>query len=90
MYDNIGRKIKVLAKAGFIIETILTVIVGSALAVCGEDLGMLILFGGPIIAWLSSWLLYGFGELIDKTCDIARNTYSGEKESEAQSKVDPE
>ena len=77
MYDNIGEKIKGLAKAAFIVEAIVAAIVGIALLASDEDLiftGLLVLLVGPIIAWVSSWLLYGFGELIDKVCEIAKNT----------------
>lgn len=93
MYDNIGEKIKGLAKAIFIVESIAAVIAGIALMASDEDLipiGLLVLVLGPVVAWVSSWLLYGFGELIDKTCDIERNTRGGERKSEAQSKVDSE
>ena len=91
MYDNIGGKIKGLAKTIFIVESIATVITGIALMATDEDMilvGLLVAILGPIVAWVSSWLLYGFGELIDKTCDIARNSSAGK--SEAQSKVDYE
>ncbi len=93
MYDNIGGKIKGLAKAIFIVEAIAAVITGIALMASDEDMipiGLLVMVVGPLVAWISSWLLYGFGELIDKTCDIARNTHGGERKSEAQSKVDYE
>ena len=75
MYDNIGGKIKGLAKATFIVEAIASVITGIALWVDTEEWWCaLILFCGPIVAWVSSWLLYGFGELIDRVCEIAKNT----------------
>lgn len=45
---------------------------------------------GPVIAWVSSWLLYGFGELIDKTCEIEYNTRGSMRKSEAQARVDEE
>ena len=94
MYDNIGGKIKGLAKATFIVEAIATVITGIGLMASDDyimiPVGLLVMVIGPVVAWVSSWSLYGFGELIDKTCDIARNTYGGERKSEAQSKVDYE
>ncbi len=93
MYDNIGGKIKALAKAIFIFEAIAAVIAGIALMAANDDLilfGVLALILGPAVAWVSSWLLYGFGELIEKACDIERNTRSGERKSEAQSKIDAE
>ena len=77
MYDNIGSKIKGLAEGVFIGEAVLSAIVGIALLASGEDLiltGFLVLLFGPIVAWVSSWLLYGFGELIDRVCEIAQNT----------------
>lgn len=82
MYDNIGGKIKGLAKAAFIVGAIAAVIAGIALMASDEDMiliGLLVMVGGPIVAWVSSWLLYGFGEIIDKTCDIERNTRTGER-----------
>ena len=81
MYDNIGGKIKGLAKAVFIVEAIAALITGFVLMVEDEDMiliGLPIMVFGPLVAWVSSWLIYGFGELIDKTCDIARNTHGGE------------
>ena len=77
MYDNIGEKIKGLAKAAFIVEAIAAAIMGITILASDEDLiftGLLVLLVGPIIAWVSSWLLYGFGELIDRVCEIAKNT----------------
>ena len=68
MYDNIGGKIKGLAKGTFIVETLAAVITGIILWADWDELwGPLVLFCGPIVAWVSSWLLYGFGELIEDT-----------------------
>ncbi|MDD5916956.1 MAG: hypothetical protein PUC63_05445 [Clostridiales bacterium] len=84
MYDNIGRKIKGLAKAIFVAQGISMAIIGIVLMCMDEDLilyGVLTLILGPILAWISSWLLYGFGELIDKVSDIERNTHGETNES---------
>ena len=84
MYDNIGGKIKGLAKATFIVEAIAAVITGIALMVDDEDMipfGLILLIAGPAIAWASSWLLYGFGELIDRVCEIAKNTRTSQNTS---------
>ena len=85
MYDNIGRKIKGLAKAIFIAQGISMAITGIVLMCIDEDLilyGILSLILGPVLAWISSWLLYGFGEIIDKLCDIEQNTGLIRKPSE--------
>ena len=82
MYDNIGEKIKGLAKVMFIVEAIAAVIGGIVLL--GDEflaIGLLTLFLGPVVAWISSWLLYGFGELIDNVCRIAANTRTLKNES---------
>ena len=64
MYNNIGGKIKDLAIGTFIVEAIAFVIAGFALMIDTEGLSLLLIIVGPIIAWVSSWLLYGFGEII--------------------------
>ncbi len=87
MYSNIGGKIKLLAKATFIVEAIAAVIAGIVYMASDADkmpIGTLLMIVGPIVAWVSSWLLYGFGELIDKTCDIAQNTCGGERISKIE------
>jgi hypothetical protein len=77
MFKNIGKKIKGLVKTIFIIETILAVVGGIAIMTIDEDLivvGALVMIILPIIFWISSWMLYGYGELIDKVSEIAKNT----------------
>ena len=83
MYENIGKKIKGLAQILFIVGAIAAAIIGMVLMIISTSfilLGVLTLFLGPILSWIGSWLLYGFGELIDKTCDIERNTRGASKE----------
>ena len=77
MYENIGGKIKGLAQTLCIIEAAVAMIYG--LVLMGQDddlavLGFLVMVLGSLFAWISSWLLYGFGELIEKTSEIASNT----------------
>ncbi len=74
MYDNIGDKIKGLAKWTFIVEAIGAIITGISLMATDEDLiliGLLVMICSPIIAWVSSWLLYGYGQLIENSDTIA-------------------
>ncbi len=76
MYKNIGGKIKILAVVLCIIEAIAAICIAVPLLdrKYTFDAGMLILLAGPVIAWLSSCFIYGFGELIEKTSVIAMNT----------------
>ena len=91
MYDNIGGKIKGLAKWTFIVEAIGLIIAAMFIMVDDEDMipvGLLAMIVGPLVAWISSWVLYGFGEIIDKLCEIANNTRGGATKSQAQEKED--
>ncbi len=90
MFDNIGGKIKGLAKVLFWIEAISAVIAGLVTVEVTEGFSLLFALAGILVAWISSWFLYGFGEIIDKLCDIERNTRGGERKSEAQVRVDSE
>ena len=72
MFDNIGEKIKWLA----IISTILGCVFSLVGAICcwASEMGLvgfMILIGGCFFSWIGSFLLYGFGELIVRTTNIA-------------------
>ena len=97
MYKNIGKKIKALARGTFIAETIAAEILGIYYVIESINWGFeegwwgwLLIFFGPLVAWISSWGIYGFGELIDKASDIARNTHSNDVKSEVQIKTENE
>ena len=75
MFDHIGGKIKVLAKVMTLLGIIASIVVGIVLL--SEDLlgaGFGVMLGGCFISWIGSFFTYGFGELIEKTTEIAQNT----------------
>lgn len=77
LYENIGGKIKNLAKWTFIVETISAFLIGFGMIINDGDsfiFGALIIIFGPVIAWVSSWILYAFGELVEKNADNENNT----------------
>lgn len=79
LYADIGKKIKGWAGWIFIVEAIVSVIGAIVMLFTAEDGGMifvalLTLILGPVLVWVSSWILYAFGELVDKTCENERNT----------------
>ena len=98
MFDNIGKKIKSLASILCWVGIIAYVIAAIIMIAIGVDeyedgltaFGVILLFVGPLMSWISSFFMYGFGELIDKACDIERNTRGGERKSAAQAKVETE
>ena len=84
MFKNIGRKIKGLAKIVFWVEAVSTVLAGlgfiiasifmvdHAIAILGSVIvsvfGVALLL---LLEWLSVWMLYAFGELVDNSTIIA-------------------
>ena len=76
MYENIGGKIKGLSKTIAFIEIVIALIAGCWVIISDDEvaLGFFIIIVGSLAAWVSSWLLYGFGEIIEKVCQIEQNT----------------
>ena len=86
MFDNIGGKIKGLAKLIFWIISIACIILGCITIIYGfknpgdnsQNImpsilrGSGIAIGGVIMAWLQNFLLYGFGELVDSNQKILK------------------
>ncbi len=78
MYDNIGKKVQGLAKALAIIGSILYVIFAIILIAIDESLillGFLFMIIGPLVCCISSWTLYGFGEIIETVNKVAHYNY---------------
>ena len=82
MYNNIGKKIKMLAKVICWIGIIASVIFGLFMIAVGSQTyygggaivvsGFIIMIVGSLFSWIGSFFTYGFGELIDKTCEIEK------------------
>ena len=84
LYSNIGAKIKSWAKWICVVETISAIIGGITLMAEEEFLyGLLCLIIGPIVAFVSTWLLYAFGEIAEDI-GLMRQKYVGDKVIETQ------
>ena len=73
MFNNIGKKIKSLAVFVTWIGIIASIVSGMAIMTGGGEMiiiGIILIIVGGIASWVSSFLLYGFGELIEKICLI--------------------
>lgn len=77
LYSDIGQKMKNWAKGIFVVETILTIL-GAIITFFIEPemffLCVLMVVIGPLLAWISTWMLYGFGEIIDRLSSIDDKT----------------
>lgn len=76
MYNNIGGKIKGLSTALAIIGIVVAVLFGLIRLFNMDDFedfieSIIIILIGCAASWISSWLLYGLGELIEDTHSIA-------------------
>ncbi|MDY4252496.1 SHOCT domain-containing protein [Clostridium sp.] len=85
MFENIGGKIKTLAKILCWVGIILSVLIAMILFIEAKEgsyktedlymnLGCIYLIFGPLVSWVSSFFIYGFGELIERTTEISLNT----------------
>lgn len=77
MFDNIGGKLKGLAKVTSVLGMIVSVITAIALFCTNSHysptigLGFVVLIGGCVGSWVAGFFTYGFGELIEKQTTIA-------------------
>lgn len=76
MFDNIGEKIKGLATAICWIGIIASVLVGFCIIILGGVyfyaglhvfIGLVVLVIGPLLSWVCSFFMYGFGQLIENS-----------------------
>ncbi len=74
MFKDIGAKIKAVAQIFFGLIILTAVILGCVSCEDTEGLSLLAILISIPVAFLSTFLLYGFGEIIDKLTEIEANT----------------
>lgn len=96
MFDNIGGKIKGLAKTVCWIGIGISVFIGFVFVIIGAEnsygsddnvlapLGMFIMLGGSFLSWIGSFLLYGFGQLIENSDKLVELNGGSAKKSASQ------
>ena len=84
MFNNIGGKIKGLAKVICWLGIILSVIIGIVLIIGATNrngyyrytdtttiiYGIIVIVVGSLLSWIGSFVLYGFGELVDNSSKL--------------------
>lgn len=68
MFDNIGGKIKATAKVFCWIAIIASLIGGICMLFINAVAGLVFIVMGPLSAWIGSFVIYGFGELVENSC----------------------
>ena len=98
-FNNIGKKIKNFAKWYCWIGLIIILVVAFFAFIvwlAKEKSNYLLVVSlvsavvGPILIWVGSWMLYAFGELVEKVSAIERNTRGVTLKSQEQDKIDSE
>ena len=72
MFNNIGGKLKLLAKIVTVIGIVFSIIYGCLLMESSIFVGFLYILLGSLIAYVSSFALYGFGQLIENSDEILK------------------
>lgn len=89
MFENIHRKLKGLAYIIAIVGMLGSVIIGAILISQGSDRygtaelitsGWIVIIIGSIGSWISAFVFYGLGELIEVALQIENNTSQNKKE----------
>jgi len=76
MNKNIGQNIKSLAKFCGPLAFGLAVIAAYFVSLSGNFIGAVCILVAGLICWLSSWPLYGFGQLIEDVHALRKKTES--------------
>jgi len=88
MFQNIGRKIKTLAKVicwvgiiGSVVGGVIMVLSGVGVLRFNAEAGVAAIMGGvltvvlgSLFSWIGSFMMLGFGEIVEKVNEIAENT----------------
>lgn len=91
MFENIGKKIKGLAKVVAYLGMIASVIGGISIMADGSDvailIGLLVMISGMIAAWIGSFFAYGFGQLVDNSDKLVKAQKVNNVSAECSEKV---
>ncbi len=77
MFDKIDKKLKLVANICFLLTIAVAIVIAFVFINETNGISLALILIGPLVAWLTSCTLYAFGELVDKVCDIERNTRNG-------------
>ena len=89
MYNNIGKKCKTVAVVVCWIGVISSIILGIFLISLNSVLyGFLYIVAGPLISWVGSLGLYGFGEIVENSIAIVEKVTILEKEIRSKEKYE--
>lgn len=92
MFDNIGKKIMMLAKITCWVGMTASIIGGIVLGAMSRYLvgiGLLLMFVAPVVFWACSLTLYGFGEMVDNVNRLKKHFCKKSDTATAQQTTNP-
>lgn len=75
MFENVAGTLKSLAKVILFIGIIMTMVIGINFVITTGDnffIGIIIMVFGALGTWISSYVIYALGELLESTCEIRK------------------
>ena len=97
MYKNIGKKIKFFAALVGYLGVIGSIIIGIVITTLLDDnyltsdvsyLGIIIGIVSALICWVSQYIIYGFGELVDNSTQINKKLSYSSSENDMSEKIE--
>lgn len=89
MYKNVGKKIMVLAQVLGWLLLIAGIIVGLVYlsnSYSGDDMKGVIALATGVVSFISSWFLYGFGQLVNDV-NVIKNKSENEKQEQPKDEL---
>lgn len=75
MFSDVGKKIKGVAVASFVLEAIAGIVVFMCFLIDGYEFWeCLIPLGSILVSLIIAWFIYGFGELVDNSVSVTEDT----------------
>lgn len=83
MFENSGKKVRIIAFVQFLILLLASIIIGGSFIIIGSQqegalvmgllIGFTIIILGTLLAWILSIGIYAFGEMVENVGRISRN-----------------
>ena len=86
MFDNIGAKIRGLAKVISVLGIFASIVIGLFTVVVADVAGIIVIIVGMIASWCAGFFIYGFGQLIEDTQAIRKSNAAILKQLQNQTK----
>ena len=81
MFEDIGNKIKKLVKFFAVAGMLLSIILGIILCLSNILIGIIVCALGFLLSWVGAWLMYGYGEMVQRLINIDKKLGAGNKQS---------